>query len=223
MSDETEELKAQEEAKWDLIQALELESVKDRILKKKGFWWKLTKNNLDSVELEYRQFLYLAAVNPTEIVVPWSEALDEFWHNHILDTAKYEKDCMAIFGKMFHHNPHLPVGSKEQVEGYNNTKKMYKESFGGRSSSSEVPGCSSMFIAVFCGSDPVVHESNNHESNGHESSHSHSSDCSHSSHSDSGGHSSSDSGGHSDGGSSSAASCGGGSCGGGGGCGGGGD
>lgn len=215
--------------KWDLIEALELESVKDRILKKKGFWWRWTKNNLDSVELEYRQFLYLAATNPTEIVVPWSEALDEFWHNHILDTAKYEKDCMAIFGKMFHHNPHLPVGSKEQVEGYNKTKKMYKESFGERSSSYDAPGCSSMFIAVFCGSDPVVHESNN----SHESSHSHSSDCSHSSHSDSGSHSSSDSGGHSDGGSSSsAASCGGGSasscsggssCGGGGGCGGGGD
>jgi hypothetical protein len=213
-----------ENEKWDLIEALELDSVKDRILNKKSFWWRWTQNNLDSIELEYRQFLYLAATNPTEIVVPWSEALDEFWHNHILDTVKYEKDCMAIFGKMFHHNPHLPAGSKEQVEGYSKTKKMYKESFGDRSSSNDAVGCSSMFIAVFCGSDPVVHESNSHhsETSSESSSHGHSSGCGHS-HSDSG-HSSSDSGGHSDGG-SSAASCSGGSassCGGGG-CGGGGD
>lgn len=203
MSNEKKDL-----AKWELIQALDLSKVKEKLKSKKGFWWKW-KNDVNKIELQYKQFLYTAAINPEEIVVPFSQDMDDLWHEHILDTSKYEKDCMAIFGKIFHHNPHLPVGSKEQVKAYTKTKEMYKEAFAekAKSKSSDNPGCSgSTFIPIFCGGGvSQSHAAVSHHDSG---SHSH----------DSGGHSS-DSGGHSGCGGSSA-SCGGG--GGGGGCGGGG-
>lgn len=197
--------------KWEVIKLLDLSNVKERFKKKKSGFWK-KKINAESLENEYRQFLYLAAINPNEVVVPWTQELDDFWHEHILDTAKYIKDCEAIFGKVFHHNPNLPKGSKEQVTAFDKTKKLYKEAFtpkakakaGSRNSGStdsSSPGCGGTFVPIFCGG-----------STSHSSSHSDSS--SHSSHSSScGGHSSSSSCG---GGSASSCS----SCGGGGGCGG---
>lgn len=204
-------------AKWELIKNLDLRSVKEALKFKKGFWWRW-KNSPDKLEAEYRQFLYLAAINPTEVVVPWTQPLDDFWHEHILDTAKYKKDCEAIFGKMFHHNPNLPVGTPEQSKAFKKTKEMYKESFGqkakstdpgcAKKDSSSSPGCAGTFIPVFCGGDSSDCHHSSHDSHS-------SSDCGHSS--DAGSHSSC--GGH-----SSCSSCSGGSsCGsGGGGCGGGG-
>lgn len=200
--------------KWDLISKLDFSTVNKKLRDRKSFWWNW-RNNVDKLEAEYRQFLYLAAANPEKVVVPWSEQLDDFWHEHILDTVKYEKDCNAIFGKMFHHNPHLPKGSDEQVKAFADTKAMYKEAFSPKakekaksgSTSSDDPGCGGGFVAVFCSS-CCSHSSS--DGNSH-------SDCGHS---DSG-HSC---GGHSCGGSSCSggSSCGGSSCGGGG-CGGGGD
>lgn len=203
--------------KWELIKNLDLSKVKEKLRSKKGFWWRL-KNNVDKLEAEYRQFLYLAAINLTEVVVPWTQNLDDFWHEHILDTAKYAKDCETIFGKMFHHNPHLPVGTTEQVNAFNKTKEMYKESFGEKAKAkSDDPGCSGMmFVPVFCGGGDIHHSetSHSHDSGSHDSG-------SHSGHD--GGHSS-DSGSHSSCGGSSGGDSGGSSCGGGGGgCGGGGD
>jgi len=197
----------------NLIKNLNLYSVKAKLGEKKGFWWRV-RHSLDKLEAEYRQFLYLAATHPTEVVVPWSQHLDDFWHEHILDTAKYEVDCMAIFGKMFHHNPHLPIGSKDQVKAFNKTKEMYKESFGekaaAKSDSSHYfdPGCGGIFTPVFC----AGHSHAEHSPSSHDGGHDSGSHSSHDSgHSDSGGHSC---GGHSCGGGSS---CGGGGCGGGGG------
>lgn len=139
--------------KWELIENLDLSTVNERFSKKKSFIWKLT-HDANKIEAEYRQFLYLAATHPEDVIVPWSDALDEFWHTHILDTRKYEQDCMVIFGKMFHHDPHLPIGSKAQVDNFNNTKKLYRETFGAkaRNQFSDEAGCGGAFIPVFCSS-----------------------------------------------------------------------
>ena len=57
---------------WWKIAALDLSSVRTKLLSRKGFLWKLW-NNIDRIESEYRQFLYLIAANPGKTVVPWSE------------------------------------------------------------------------------------------------------------------------------------------------------
>ena len=55
----------------------------------------------------YRNFLTLHAVHPTgEPEVSPTAPIDEVWHNHILDTRAYERDCHAIFGGLLHHDPY---------------------------------------------------------------------------------------------------------------------
>jgi hypothetical protein len=103
-----------------------------------------------TVEKEYKQFLYLIATNPNRTIVPWSQTLDDFWHEHILDTQKYETDCKKIFGKFVHHDPHI-VDSKQKTA-CNETKKMYKQAFKEKaekkkdSGSSCGAGCGSGYI-----------------------------------------------------------------------------
>lgn len=52
----------------------------------------------------YRRFLYLIAAIPDLSVVPTSE-VDEFWHQHILNTKLYARDCQALIGNFVHHLP----------------------------------------------------------------------------------------------------------------------
>lgn len=112
-----------------LIDTLDLTSVKEKLRRRKGWWWCLF-HDPDALEREYRQFLYLIALDPGQTVVPWSDALDEFWHEHILDTRKYEEDCVAIFGRLVHHNPHLSAGSQRQRLAFRRTLRRYAETYG---------------------------------------------------------------------------------------------
>lgn len=145
---------------WDKIQALKLETVRKKLGERKGWWWRLT-TDASKLEKEYRQFLYLIAQNPEKPMIPWSQNLDDFWHEHILDTQKYAQDCQAIFGKFIHHDPHLPKGSKTHNESFDATRKAYKDNFG-KSSSSDSAACSA--IAVFCSSFCDSHDSHGHDS-----------------------------------------------------------
>ena len=61
----------------------------------------------ETLEDEYRDFLMLIAENPGTVISPWSDALDLFWHEHILDTARYAADCKRIFGRFIQHDPHV--------------------------------------------------------------------------------------------------------------------
>lgn len=58
----------------------------------------------------YQNFLFLnkkyGGVYPE---LPPSEDIDEFWHNHILDTKNYRKDCEIIFGAYFDHYPYFGI------------------------------------------------------------------------------------------------------------------
>jgi hypothetical protein len=144
---------------WAKIDDLDLTTVKAKLKSKKGRVWKW-RNDLDKLEKEYKQFLYLIAANPGETVVPWSEPMDDLWHEHILDTQKYHDDCMKIFGKYIHHNPHLPIGSASQKKAFKKTQEMYKEAFkkkaaakkNGDTSSDAAPGCGAIMPIMVCGS-----------------------------------------------------------------------
>lgn len=147
-----------------MIRDLDLTTVKNKLASKKSWWWN-SWNDIDKLELEYKQFLYLIAINSDKMVVPWTQDLDDLWHEHILDTQKYADDCQKIFGKFIHHNPHVPKGSSKHSTAFNDTKKMYKEAFkekadkkkSGSSGSGCGAGCGStnntvIMPVVFCGS-----------------------------------------------------------------------
>lgn len=85
------------------INSIDFTGVIDRMVKRKG--WLRKDANL-ACRL-YRNYLFLMKKYGQEYVLPPSQDIDDFWHNHILDTEKYQTDCQAIFGKFLHHDPDL--------------------------------------------------------------------------------------------------------------------
>ncbi len=206
------------------VNYIDLQSVRQKFLANKGWWWRLWNGyRIEDIEEDYREFLYLIATNPGETIVPWSQEMDDFWHEHILDTRKYQKDCKSLGVEAIHHNPNLPKGSYRHSMGVQATKQARAESgVSSRSTDSHTSsyvGCAAYSPWLY--SSPAAADdcppSSHHDSSHSPCDHSSHSDSS-SSHSDSSSHSScggssSDSGSSSCGGSS----CGGSSCGGGGG------
>jgi hypothetical protein len=112
------------------FKSLDLSAGEEEAAGEEGHALEVQRNDIDKVEKEYKQFLYLIATNPGKTVVPWSEPLDDLWHEHILDTHKYTEECKKIFGQYVHHNPHLDRGTAAQKTAYKETQEMYKTAFG---------------------------------------------------------------------------------------------
>lgn len=121
----------------EIVQNINLSIIKEKFKSKKGWWWQLW-HNADDVEREYRQFLLLVAENPGKIIVPWSQDLDDFWHEHILDTVKYQRDCDEICGKFIHHDPNIKKNIKIACR---ETKRIYRELFSKKARASVAAQC----------------------------------------------------------------------------------
>jgi hypothetical protein len=61
----------------------------------------------------YKNFLLLLLKYPDQILAPASD-IDEAWHNHILFTREYIRDCQAIFGDYLHHAPSQNADPEEK-------------------------------------------------------------------------------------------------------------
>lgn len=85
------------------IYDINLDSICTQLISKSG--WTLEKTN--KVSFEYREFLQqFIGKDPKNIKgYPPSQDIDDFWHQHILDTRKYAIDCEYLFGFMLHHDP----------------------------------------------------------------------------------------------------------------------
>lgn len=92
-----------------------------------------TVEELDLREGEYRKFLALHMAFPEMSVVP-CQMVDEFWHQHILDTMAYRVDCDAIFGRFLEHFPYFglrgPGDAQDLADAYEETLIAYREAFG---------------------------------------------------------------------------------------------
>ncbi|GAA4340890.1 glycine-rich domain-containing protein [Flaviaesturariibacter amylovorans] len=99
--------------------------------KEEGQGW--TKKQCEDAEIEYKRFLSLKRTYPNLEVVP-NKAIDMFWHQHILDTAKYADDCESIFGYFLHHYPYFGMNGEQDAENLNTafeeTKVLYRKHFG---------------------------------------------------------------------------------------------
>jgi hypothetical protein len=77
----------------------------------------------------YKNFLYLFKKHLPISLVPTRE-IDEFWHNHILYTQNYFRDCANIFGHYLHHEPASPVDNPQKLShDFQMTKQLYFEEF----------------------------------------------------------------------------------------------
>ena len=146
---------------------LDLVSVRDAMLEKHGW----TLERADTAQAEYVRFLTLLQKEPKFMLVPWLDAngrddLDQFWHQHILDTAKYASDCQALFGRMIHQNPHVLRGSEDENEAAAKTRRLYTRTFqsgvyGTDADPADFSGCSA------CGAETSDHASSHSDHGGH--------------------------------------------------------
>ena len=105
------------------IQALDLDPIKVKIMdREEGRGWTLEQAN--EAERRYKQFLVLKLRYPNRSIVP-SKTVDQFWHQHILDTQKYAEDCQRIFGFFVHHFPYFGMRGEEDAA---NLKRCFIES-----------------------------------------------------------------------------------------------
>ena len=95
---------------------------------------KITKEIVNTSEMEYRRFLTLNIENPGTRLAP-TPLMDIFWHAHILDTMSYAADCDSMFGRFLHHIPNFGPHQKEGVsfdegKAWKDMCRLYKERFG---------------------------------------------------------------------------------------------
>lgn len=118
----------------DIAQALDildLDCIKVKLMNPdEGEGW--TREYADKVEKTYKRFLHMTAVSSTPVVP--TRIIDEFWHQHILDTEKYADDCDKVFGTFVHHFPYFGMRGKEDAKNlrvaFEETCRLYKELFG---------------------------------------------------------------------------------------------
>lgn len=78
-----------------------------------------------AAERGYKRFLALMILHPGVAMVPDAE-IDAFWHMHILDTRRYLSDCLHVFGRIIHHDPHLAHGSVQLAVAWQRTRELYR-------------------------------------------------------------------------------------------------
>ena len=57
----------------------------------------------------------LAVKHPKAKLIP-NVLVDELWHQHVLDTRQYPKDCNRVFGGFMHHDPYFGTTSEGEQQ-----------------------------------------------------------------------------------------------------------
>jgi hypothetical protein len=120
------------ERAMELINSLDFTMVKRKLMdEEEGQGWDEEYTN--HVEQRYKRFLCMLIVNDGHSVVP-TKNIDQFWHQHILDTRAYAKDCQTIMGKFIHHFPYFGMRSEQDaqdlLDSFEETKAFYFNLFG---------------------------------------------------------------------------------------------
>jgi hypothetical protein len=116
-----------------VIAGIDLEMVKIKLQDTvESLGW--SEGQCDDAEIEYKRFLHLNHKFPESPIVPHT-VMDLMWHQHILDTRAYHKDCLLVFGGYFHHFPYFGIRSEDDKKNldsaFSETQKIYSSEFGG--------------------------------------------------------------------------------------------
>ena len=125
---------AYKDDQWKEIQSLNLDPIKIKLMNpEQDEGEPITRDRADELETYYKMFLYLTVKYPTKNIVP-TKHVDEMWHAHILDTAKYASDCQNVFGYFLHHFPYFGMrGDEDQTnlkESFDETVELHMTEFG---------------------------------------------------------------------------------------------
>jgi hypothetical protein len=83
-----------------LLREVDLAPVRYQLVVSCG--WDLPR--IQKAEREYLAFLRLIHADRDGAHVPTADG-DEYWHQHILCTTRYVRDCQLLFGAYLHHYP----------------------------------------------------------------------------------------------------------------------
>ena len=113
------------------IDAIDFSMIADKMVKTKG----RKKRHVLQICTLYRHFLFLKKkYGMDDVKLPPSEEIDEFWHNHILDTKKYRIDFEQIFGFYLDHYPYLGIDGKTTWDDlrkfFETTQELHSQEFG---------------------------------------------------------------------------------------------
>lgn len=106
------------------VNAINLDAVMGSAVKREG----LPTDRAPAAVETYRQFLTLAAAYPDRIICVPSDA-DKIWHQHILSSGQYRKDCSALYGRQLSHDPNA-FGTPTFAAAWAETVTLYKAHFG---------------------------------------------------------------------------------------------
>jgi hypothetical protein len=116
------------------IEELDLSKMRDRLMagpEELGQSWNVAK--ADYYQRLYRNWLYVCRKHESETLAPQVE-IDCCWHEHILDTRVYFRDCDRIFGYYFHHFPGFgkrgPEDARNLQTAWQTTQARYLEEYG---------------------------------------------------------------------------------------------
>jgi hypothetical protein len=114
------------------IDTIDLSMVKLKLMDpEEGKGW--TQVFADLAEERYRRFLTLLYLNRDGSIVP-TQDVDNFWHQHILDTRAYAADCERVFGEFIHHFPYFGMrgdaDAQNLLSSFEATKAVYADAFG---------------------------------------------------------------------------------------------
>lgn len=114
-----------------IVRQVSLEQISAKLRHEDPAFW--TDEVIAQTELDYRRFLALNVLNPG-VPLSLNKALDEYWHQHILDTHKYAADCEMVFGSFLHHDPYFGLEDEEEwqenVDQFAATQRLWKDTFG---------------------------------------------------------------------------------------------
>ena len=120
-----------EEAKH-YIYSIDFSNILNKMVNHQGW----LRKDAEKVCEMYRNFLYLQKKYKGQNQLPPSEEMDEFWHQHILDTKQYRKDCQAIFGEYLDHYPYFGIDAtstfSDLESAFEKMQELYMEEFGER-------------------------------------------------------------------------------------------
>jgi hypothetical protein len=111
----------------EILENLDLSSVERRLIDR--YSWDST--DAKEAVRRYKNFLRLLLKYPDQILAPAPD-MDEAWHNHILFTREYMRDCESLFGSYLHHSPALSSDPKEKKvmeDAQTRTSELYIKEF----------------------------------------------------------------------------------------------
>ena len=112
---------------WERVATMDLSPVVQQLVDYRGW----TAKRAAAAERRYRRFFYLKAAMPTNNAAPTTE-VDEFWHEHIINTRRYGPDCEQVAGQFLHHtfvSPDEMTQTSELLSVWLSTCASYEELF----------------------------------------------------------------------------------------------